>query len=143
MTAILGYTELLRDRLVEPEVADAVAVIERNGQHLLVVLNDILDLSKIEAGRLEFAPADFALAPMLLDAVALLRSRAEAKGLQLEVVAEGPIPRTVRFAEASASGSSALAGRKNKGAIAYRELAKALLQHWRSGKKLPNFEASA
>ena len=54
-----------------------------------------------------------------------------------------PIPRTVRFAEASASGSSALAGRKNKGAIAYRELAKALLQHWRSGKKLPNFEASA
>ncbi|MCB9885288.1 MAG: response regulator [Planctomycetes bacterium] len=96
MTAILGYTELLRDRLVEPEVADAVAVIERNGQHLLVVLNDILDLSKIEAGRLEFAPADFALAPMLLDAVALLRSRAEAKGLQLEVVAEGPIPRTVR-----------------------------------------------
>ena len=54
-----------------------------------------------------------------------------------------PIPRTVRFAEASASGSSVLSGRKNKGAIAYRELAKALLQHWRSGKKLPNFEASA
>lgn len=50
-----------------------------------------------------------------------------------------PIPRTVRFAEASASGSSVLAGRKNKGAAAYRELAKSLLQHWESGKALPTF----
>ena len=50
-----------------------------------------------------------------------------------------PIPRTVRFAEASASGSSVLAGRKNKGAVAYRELAAALLRHWRSGKSLPTF----
>ena len=50
-----------------------------------------------------------------------------------------PIPRTVRFAEASASGSSVLAGRKNKGANAYRELAQALLKHWKSGKKLPTY----
>jgi len=50
-----------------------------------------------------------------------------------------PIPRTVRFAEASASGSSVLAGRKNKGAAAYRDLAAALLALWRSGKRLPTF----
>jgi chromosome partitioning protein len=50
-----------------------------------------------------------------------------------------PIPRTVRFAEASASGSSVIAGRKNKGAVAYRELAQALLKHWKSGKPLPTF----
>ena len=50
-----------------------------------------------------------------------------------------PIPRTVRFAEASASGSSVMAGRKNKGAVAYRELAEALLKHWKSGKALPTF----
>jgi chromosome partitioning protein len=50
-----------------------------------------------------------------------------------------PIPRTVRFAEASASGSSVLAGRKNKGSLAYRELAAALLKHWKSGKPLPSF----
>ncbi len=50
-----------------------------------------------------------------------------------------PIPRTVRFAEASASGSSALSGKKNKGAAAYRELAKSLLRHWKSGKPLPTF----
>ncbi|MBB3602568.1 chromosome partitioning protein [Mycolicibacterium sp. BK556] len=50
-----------------------------------------------------------------------------------------PIPRTVRFAEASASGSSVLAGRKSKGGTAYRELAKSLLKHWKSGKELPTF----
>lgn len=50
-----------------------------------------------------------------------------------------PIPRTVRFAEASASGSSVIAGRKNKGALAYQELAQALLKHWKSGKALPEF----
>jgi chromosome partitioning protein len=45
----------------------------------------------------------------------------------------------VRFAEASASGSSVMAGRKNKGAVAYGELAQALLKHWKSGKPLPTF----
>ncbi len=50
-----------------------------------------------------------------------------------------PIPRTVRFAEATASGCSVLAGRKNKGANAYRELADGLLKHWKSGKELATF----
>ncbi|MGV0790067.1 ParA family protein [Mycolicibacterium sp. XJ2] len=50
-----------------------------------------------------------------------------------------PIPRTVRFAEASASGASVLASRKNKGAAAYRELATALLRHWKNGKPMPTF----
>ncbi|EUA06603.1 cobyrinic acid a,c-diamide synthase domain protein [Mycobacterium xenopi 4042] len=45
----------------------------------------------------------------------------------------------MRFAEASASGSSVMAARKNKGASAYRELARALLKHWKSGKPLPTF----
>ena len=54
-----------------------------------------------------------------------------------------PIPRTVRFAEASASGSSVLAARKNKGALAYQELAAALLKHWKSGKALPTFTIDA
>jgi chromosome partitioning protein len=55
------------------------------------------------------------------------------------VVLGPPIPRTVRFAEASASGSSVLAGRKNKGANAYRALAADLLNHWKSGKALSTF----
>ena len=56
----------------------------------------------------------------------------------LQVLAP-PIPRTVRFAEASASGASVLAGRKNKGAVAYRDLANALLDYWKSGKPLASF----
>jgi chromosome partitioning protein len=55
------------------------------------------------------------------------------------VVLGPPIPRTVRFAEASASGASVLAGRKNKGANAYRELANALIKYWKSGKALPTY----
>ena len=50
-----------------------------------------------------------------------------------------PIPRTVRFAEASASGSTVLTGRKNKGAIAYRELAENLLAHWQKGSPLATY----
>jgi chromosome partitioning protein len=50
-----------------------------------------------------------------------------------------PIPRTVRFAEATASGSSVISGRKNKGAAAYRELATALLKHWKTGSTLATF----
>ncbi|HSA40969.1 MAG TPA: ParA family protein [Mycobacterium sp.] len=57
---------------------------------------------------------------------------------QLPVLAP-PIPRTVRFAEASASGATVLSGRKNKGAIAYRELAASLLRYWKSGKAMPTF----
>lgn len=55
------------------------------------------------------------------------------------VVLGPPIPRTVRFAEASASGASVLAGRKNKGAEAYRELANALIKYWKTGKSLPAY----
>lgn len=57
---------------------------------------------------------------------------------QLPVLAP-PIPRTVRFAEATASGASVLAGRKNKGAEAYRELAQALRKYWKSGKAMATF----
>ncbi len=53
-----------------------------------------------------------------------------------------PIPRTVRFAEASASGSSVLTGRKNKGAAAYRELATNLLAHWDNGTPLQTVDIS-
>ena len=55
------------------------------------------------------------------------------------VVLGPPIPRTVRFAEASASGASVLTGRRNKGSDAYRQLADALLKHWKTGKALPTY----
>ncbi|OUC76756.1 ParA family protein [Gordonia lacunae] len=55
-------------------------------------------------------------------------------------VLDPPIPRTVRFAEASASGTSVMRGRKNKGATAYRTLAENLWKHWEAGEKVGTFE---
>ncbi len=57
-------------------------------------------------------------------------------------VLDPPIPRTVRFAEASASGSSVMRGRKNKGANAYRSLAENLWKHWDAGEPVRTFEPS-
>ena len=57
-------------------------------------------------------------------------------------VIEPPIPRTVRFAEASASGASVMRGRKNKGATAYRELAENLWKHWEAGEDVRTFDPS-
>ncbi|WP_238422536.1 ParA family protein [Gordonia sp. 'Campus'] len=56
-------------------------------------------------------------------------------------VLDPPIPRTVRFAEASASGTSVMRGRKNKGAMAYRALAENLWKHWEAGEKVGTFDA--
>ena len=55
-------------------------------------------------------------------------------------VLDPPIPRTVRFAEASASGTSVMRGRKNKGATAYRALAENLWKHWEAGAEVGTFE---
>ncbi len=95
MNAILGYAELLQDVPHAPEVANALEVIQRNGKHLLVILDDILDVSKLEAGRMTIEPVDCELATLLDDVVGLLRGRATAKGLLLEVVATTPVPRRV------------------------------------------------
>ena len=70
LNAILGYTQLMRrDVHLPPEQRDAVAGINASGQHLLGMINEILDLSKIEAGRMELNVGDFDLA-MLADGLA-------------------------------------------------------------------------
>lgn len=63
LNAMLGYTQLLhRDRSLSPEQRDSVGCIATSGQHLLALINEILDLSKIEAGKMDLNPADFDLA---------------------------------------------------------------------------------
>ncbi len=95
MTAILGYADLL----LAPETDAAaqreqVQTIKRNGEHLLTLINDILDISKIEAGRMsvECVPTDPVAA--VADAVALLRVRADEKKLELRVTYDTPVPRS-------------------------------------------------
>ncbi len=93
MTAILGFADLLRDSLTQPDQVEAVQTIHRNGHFLLGLINDILDLSKIESGRVELESLPCSPAQILADVVSLMRGRAADKQLTLRVESEGPIPR--------------------------------------------------
>lgn len=97
MNAILGYTQLLQ-RLpnLSPGDAAALEAIGRSGEHLLSLINDVLDMSKIEAGRVELTPFSFDLPALLSDVEVMFRVRTDAKGLTLVTSIEGDVPRLVR-----------------------------------------------
>ncbi len=85
MTAILGYTDLLEDGDTDPDDrADYISTIRRNGDHLLALINDILDLSKIEANQMDVESISLSVPKLLGDLVELMRVRAEGKGIELE-----------------------------------------------------------
>jgi PAS domain S-box-containing protein len=96
MTAILGYADVLLGNLRDPEDVEAAQTIKRNGVYLLDLINDILDLSKIEAGRLEIELTSCSPGAILSEVVSLMRIRAAAKNLRLEMESPGPIPETIR-----------------------------------------------
>lgn len=86
MNAILGYAQLLqRDRSLSERQRSAIETIMGSGRHLLGVIDDVLDLSKIEAGRAELQASDFDLLSMLNDVAGMLRARAVEKGLKLGI----------------------------------------------------------
>jgi signal transduction histidine kinase/FixJ family two-component response regulator len=96
MTAILGFAESLADSvLTDQERSAAVQTIQRNGEHLLEIINDILDLSKIEAGRMEAECVECPLAPLVTDVVELMRVKADARRLPLQTGFVGPCPATI------------------------------------------------
>jgi len=92
LTAILGYAELLRDLLDDPADRDAAETIRRNGDHLLAIINDILDLSKIESGRLDIECVACSPQQVVTDVISLIRTRAEEKRLTLDLHFDGSIP---------------------------------------------------
>jgi PAS domain S-box-containing protein len=82
LNAILGFSSMLgHDAAVTPAQKEKLTVINRSGEHLLSMINDILDLSKIEAGRIELEENPFDLAALLEEISAMIRSRAGEKGL--------------------------------------------------------------
>jgi len=96
MTAILGFASHLLDReLTNEERREAVDTIRRNGENLLNLLNDVLDLSKIEAGKFDVQLCACDPARILEDVVRLMRPGAEAKGLSLETSVSADIARTI------------------------------------------------
>lgn len=93
MTAILGYADVLVDAgTTLEERRDAAETIRRNGNHMVSVINDILDVSKIEAGQLTIESVPCSPSEILSDVVDLLRLRAEAKKLSLTLDYRTPIP---------------------------------------------------
>jgi signal transduction histidine kinase/DNA-binding response OmpR family regulator len=90
LNAILGYAQLLaRDPGLKTDAKENLKIIGRSGEHLLTLINDVLDMSKIEAGRAELKPSTFNLHEMLDDLAAMFRLRAEAKGLRFEMSVAG------------------------------------------------------
>ena len=85
MTGVLGMSELLLSTALDSKQHGQVQAIRRAGGHLLRLVNDALDLARIEAGRFELDSADFELEVLIGDAVALMRALAERKGLALVV----------------------------------------------------------
>jgi signal transduction histidine kinase/CheY-like chemotaxis protein len=83
LNAILGYTQILeRNTTVPNEVQEKISIIEHSGEHLLTLINDILDLSKIEAGKLELQPTEVNLPTFFKEVVHLFEWRAQQKGLE-------------------------------------------------------------
>ena len=95
MTAILGYTDLLIDETSERETLEQLKVIQRNGAHLLQIVNDILDLSKIEAGKMTVENVACSPSALLSEVKALVQVRADAKGLALTVDCPATIPAAI------------------------------------------------
>ena len=95
MTAILGFADILTQDLTDPTKIDAAATMRQNGAHLLEIINDILDLSKIEAGKLEADRSPCSPWQIVADVASLMGIRAEAKGIRLTVEHNGPIPETI------------------------------------------------
>ncbi|MFN5944309.1 MAG: ATP-binding protein [Phycisphaerae bacterium] len=97
MTAILGYAELLmhESSLTDDERRAHVVTIRRNGEHLLGLINDVLDLSKIEAGKMDVESIVCAPIDVVQDVVSLLALKAKHKKLTLKAEFAFPLPATI------------------------------------------------
>lgn len=101
MTAILGYTDLLADEgELERETSgqqrsESIETIRRNGEHLLSIINDILDISKIEAGKMTIEQIPICTATALEDIQSLMKVKTVGKGIDLNIVQETPLPESI------------------------------------------------
>jgi signal transduction histidine kinase/DNA-binding NarL/FixJ family response regulator len=95
LNAILGYAQLLERETLTERQAVAARTIHQSGTHLLTLITDILDLSKVEAGRLELDPGVFDLTGCLAGVSNMMRIRAEEKGLAFVSAVDAQVPQNV------------------------------------------------
>jgi len=100
LNAILGFAQIMsHSRTDNPEQRENLAVISRNGEHLLTLINQVLDLSKIEAGRITLDERNFDLHNMLSELENMFRVQADNKALRLVFSHAGDVPRHIRTDE--------------------------------------------
>ncbi|WP_125720400.1 response regulator [Pseudoalteromonas rubra] len=92
LTSIMGYTDLLLTRSELDNIKPELSIIHNNSQHLLNLLNDVLDLSKINANSLQVEPSEICLASLLADLHSLFSMAADKKGLQFAIHTDAPLP---------------------------------------------------
>lgn len=93
LTAILGFADILgRDPSLSSDQAEKIDIINRSGEHLLNLINDILDIAKIESGRITTEINGFSLAALMDDLTDLFHPQVSAKGLQWQLEKAGVIP---------------------------------------------------
>lgn len=101
LNAILGFSSMMRR---EPQLTanqkENLDIINRSGEHLLSLINDVLQMAKIEAGRVQMQIAPFDLGGMVRDVVDMMRLRAEEKGLRLQLDQHSSFPRFIKGDEA-------------------------------------------
>jgi len=95
LTAIIGFAEILEKTQPGQPGGDTGAIILRNGQHLLTIINDILDISKIEAGRLALEQLTFSPHELAEGVHAMMASQAAARGLRFDLTVNYPMPAQV------------------------------------------------
>ena len=98
LNGILGFADLLRsndDKMTAEDRREQLDVVHRSGQHLLSLINDILDLSKIEAGQMEFERIRFSPHQVIADVLSVMRVRAAEKSLTLDARWLGRVPATI------------------------------------------------
>ena len=96
INGIMGMSEVLQDRDLPEEPRQLVNIIHQSADSLLQIVNDILDLSRLEAGKMTISPADFDLHACVTDAARLMDSAAREKGLRLAVSLHRDLPQWVR-----------------------------------------------
>lgn len=95
MTAILGYADLLESHLVDPDNLQSVRTIKRNGRFLISLINDILDLSKIESGKLELELVPVSPVDIIEQTLDMMQMQADRKQLDLGVEYLSRLPVTL------------------------------------------------
>jgi len=100
LNGILGYAQILqRDKTIGERQLTGLGIIQQSGEHLLTLINDILDFAKVEAGKLEVIPTDFSTAKFLRVIASIIRVKAEQKDLIFTVDAAPNLPEGIRADE--------------------------------------------